>query len=317
MTSDERSNDDIHEPEIEIQFTHSEKASQKVSSSDVSDQVLVIIKKIAKDYIDEYAATDTSRELGGVLIGSYEETGGRHIVKISAAIKARYTDASLAEIKFTHQTWEDIDKVKELYYPNEKIIGWFHTHPGFGIFLSDYDLFIQNNFFKFPYQVAYVVDPIKGKSGFFGNTDGTIKRIKYQIEEPKASTVGTRSRVSAYSKKKKGLWASIFRLLTVAVLLFSFYVAYNYGIAPILELKSANTKLLQKNAELHDQVNDKEQEIEKLMAMLDDLQPHESASVEEVAGFPESEELNENSEQPLNPPGEEETGSSQNNGTEQ
>jgi len=30
---------------------------------------------------------------------------------------------------------------------DKKIVGWIHTHPDFGIFLSEYDKFIQQNFF--------------------------------------------------------------------------------------------------------------------------------------------------------------------------
>jgi proteasome lid subunit RPN8/RPN11 len=42
-----------------------------------------------------------------------------------------------------------------------KIIGWIHTHPDYGIFLSENDMFIQNNYFKDINQVAYVIDPIQ------------------------------------------------------------------------------------------------------------------------------------------------------------
>ncbi len=31
--------------------------------------------------------------------------------------------------------------------PNIDIVGWYHTHPSFGIFLSHHDLFIHQNFF--------------------------------------------------------------------------------------------------------------------------------------------------------------------------
>ena len=35
----------------------------------------------------------------------------------------------------------------EANFPTESLVGWQHTHPGFGIFLSGYDLFIHRNFF--------------------------------------------------------------------------------------------------------------------------------------------------------------------------
>jgi hypothetical protein len=47
------------------------------------------------------------------------------------------------------------------------IVGWYHTHPTFGIFLSDRDRFIQEHFFSGPGQIAYVVDPVNKTEGVF------------------------------------------------------------------------------------------------------------------------------------------------------
>src|SRR3954447_25139327 len=55
----------------------------------------------------------------------------------------------------------------ERNHHGRKILGWYHTHPGFGIFLSEMDLFIQNNFFPEPWQVASVYDPKSGEDGIF------------------------------------------------------------------------------------------------------------------------------------------------------
>jgi proteasome lid subunit RPN8/RPN11 len=54
-------------------------------------------------------------------------------------------------------------------YPDESavIVGWYHTHPGFGIFLSGMDQFIHQNFFIQLWHVALVLDPVARRSGFF------------------------------------------------------------------------------------------------------------------------------------------------------
>ena len=56
---------------------------------------------------------------------------------------------------------------RDKLHPDLDIVGWYHTHPDFGIFLSGHDLFIHRNFFDQPLQVAYVVDPIRQTRGFF------------------------------------------------------------------------------------------------------------------------------------------------------
>ena len=82
-----------------------------------------------------------------------------------------------ASITFTHETWAHINAVREERYPELRIVGWFHTHPGYGVFLSGYDLFIHRNFFNLPWQLAYVIDPVGGEAGFFGWRGEDITRL--------------------------------------------------------------------------------------------------------------------------------------------
>jgi proteasome lid subunit RPN8/RPN11 len=49
---------------------------------------------------------------------------------------------------------------------NGRIVGWYHSHPGHGLFLSQTDLDTHMQFYQFsPYAVSLVVDP---KSNEFG-----------------------------------------------------------------------------------------------------------------------------------------------------
>ena len=102
-----------------------------------------------------------------MLLGNYSRELGKTNVIISDYIEAKYTDASASTLTFTHDTWEYIHAEHERLYADKKIIGWQHTHPNYGIFLSNYDMFIQENFFNLPFQVAYVIDPIQNLRGFF------------------------------------------------------------------------------------------------------------------------------------------------------
>jgi hypothetical protein len=70
-------------------------------------------------------------------------------------------------VTFTHKTWEYVNSVMDAQHPGRKIIGWYHSHPGYGVFLSPQDEFIQTNFFPQPWQVAFVFDPLAEEDGFF------------------------------------------------------------------------------------------------------------------------------------------------------
>ena len=143
-----------------------------------NDDVKVYIKQDVYKALEKLSASDTSKELGSIILGEYSEELGKTHVVISDYIEAKYTDASASTLTFTHETWDYIHKEHERLYPTKKIIGWQHTHPNYGIFLSNYDMFIQENFFNMPFQVAYVIDPIQNIRGFFQWKNGKIEKLK-------------------------------------------------------------------------------------------------------------------------------------------
>ena len=128
--------------------------------------------------MEKFSSSDTEKELGSIIIGDYHHEHGKTHVIISDYIEAKYTDASASTLTFTHDTWDYIHTKHEKSYPEKKIIGWQHTHPNYGIFLSNYDMFIQENFFNLPFQVAYVIDPIQNIRGFFQWKNGKIEKLK-------------------------------------------------------------------------------------------------------------------------------------------
>ncbi len=143
-----------------------------------NDDVRVYIKQDVYKALERYASADIKRERGTILLGDYREDDGKIHVVIPAYIEAKYAVASASTLTFTHKTWDYVNKQHDLKYPNTRIVGWQHTHPNYGIFLSSYDTFIHENFFNVPFQVAYVIDPIQKARGFFQWKNGSIEKLK-------------------------------------------------------------------------------------------------------------------------------------------
>src|SRR5690606_25238601 len=80
-------------------------------------------------------------------------------------------------------TWDYVHQVLESDYPGQKIVGWYHTHPDFGVFLSGMDLFIQDNFFNLPWQVAFVYDPVRREEGVFVWKNGKSERVPHLVHK--------------------------------------------------------------------------------------------------------------------------------------
>lgn len=124
--------------------------------------------------IRQHARSNSKTEVCGVLIG--EENGGG--LKITARIAGLNAAQAGTYVTFTQDTWEHIYKIKDKDYPDERIVGWYHSHPGFGVFLSDHDTFIHKNFFSSPLQVAWVYDPHSDEEGCFGWCGERLERLE-------------------------------------------------------------------------------------------------------------------------------------------
>lgn len=118
-----------------------------------------------------HALSSMDREVAGVLVGPPPEKqpDGRYVVHISDTIIAKYTRMHGASVTYTPESWRYLNDQLHEKYPDESgvMVGWYHTHPGFGIFLSGMDLFIHQNFFTQIWHVALVLDPVARTSGFF------------------------------------------------------------------------------------------------------------------------------------------------------
>jgi proteasome lid subunit RPN8/RPN11 len=123
--------------------------------------------------IRRHARSSIKTEVCGVLVGRENRDG----MEVEACISGLNAEQAGAHVTFTQDTWEHIYKVKDQQYPNQRIVGWYHSHPGFGIFLSDHDTFIHKNFFSSPKQVAWVCDPHSDEEGCFGWVSGRIERL--------------------------------------------------------------------------------------------------------------------------------------------
>jgi len=127
---------------------------------------VVFILETALAAVNTHAAEEKQHEIGGILVGTVTD-GDRPVVLVEAAIRGHAMAHTRGSVTFTHETWNEINAVKDNQYPDLKIVGWYHSHPGFGLFLSGHDLFIHRNFFSAPWQVAVVSDPVAKSWGCF------------------------------------------------------------------------------------------------------------------------------------------------------
>lgn len=241
-----------------------------------TDDVKVYIKQDTYKALEKLASSDTSKELGSILIGMpVQEMGKTHVI-ISDFIEAKYTDASASTLTFTHETWDYVHKEHEKKFSDKKIIGWQHTHPNYGIFLSNYDMFIQENFFNLPFQIAYVIDPIQNIRGFFQWKNGKVEKLKgYYIydEIGKVIKIEQTKVKKEKNSKDEGRVKKLQSIIVVMTLIIAVLAGSLIGAKSDTGKNTADTDAQiemrdEVIAEQNEQIADQQQTIENLTAQL-------------------------------------------------
>ena len=132
----------------------------------------------AYQVVAAHAASTPEREVAGLLLGQARERNHCLEVIITQALRGQATQGTPVSVQLSFESWKYFIEAKAARYPHLATVGWYHTHPGLGTFLSPTDELAHMSFFGKPWQVALVVDPLQGHWTFFHHQAGKLKRCK-------------------------------------------------------------------------------------------------------------------------------------------
>lgn len=269
---------------------------QLVGERDVESKKTVYILQSVYKEIHRFAEDKITVENGGMLIGRTVEQFGKTGIIINGFVEAKYCEATANTLKFTHETWAHCHKEIAKKFAGQKIVGWIHTHPGFGIFFSEYDEFIQSNFFKDENQVAFVVDPVQDREGFYYWRNGKITLCSgFFIFDKTGTKMTPVAEHEKHYETVKGMKGGLIQGIATGVL----FIALLFLIWQISDLTSKIDKLQTQQQAIIDSANQNfvnmQQQITVLQAELNALKYADTAQSQETD--PEATDPS-NSEQP-------------------
>jgi len=120
-----------------------------------------ISKGVLNKVMDRAKATDN--EVIGILVGSIEN----HTIMVEDAVSGEQESDDTRATLPPKTIAEVTDKILKGEVKG-RIVGWYHSHPGFGLFMSTTDVNTQKNLQQFSSKVtAMIVDPDDEDFGFF------------------------------------------------------------------------------------------------------------------------------------------------------
>jgi len=132
------------------------------------EQLPIFVDLYVMRDMEGHARSNLHVELGGVLLGGkFTDENGQPFVVVQEALRAEHYEATRGSFKFTHETWSQITRDRQNLPDELHLVGWYHTHPDWGVFLSGMDTFICDNFFGDDLDVDLVIDPCRGDRGWF------------------------------------------------------------------------------------------------------------------------------------------------------
>lgn len=141
-------------------------AAQAVGNpQDANSPVFLHVRAVEAMFSD--AETHEPMETGGILVGSPCSDEAGQYLRIVDAIAVGDAPREADRLTFTREAWLRMLDQREALYPNEQVAGWYHTHPGMRVFLSEPDLLIHRAFFSRPSDIAVVLDLPRREWGIF------------------------------------------------------------------------------------------------------------------------------------------------------
>ena len=107
-------------------------------------------------------------ERGGLLLGEplVNAPGDTvpAVVVLRTAVPGLDDDATEYSLRLAAGVW---DAARAALLPGEIVVGWFHSHPDIGAFFSGTDRRTQAGFFRHPFSVGWVIDPVRREQAWF------------------------------------------------------------------------------------------------------------------------------------------------------
>lgn len=217
--------------------------------------------------IHKFAENKTENEHGGILVGHVVNELGKENTIIEGFIEAKYNEATPTTLTFTHKTWEYFHSEIDKRFNGEKIVGWIHTHPNFGVFLSENDRFIQQNFFTDKNQVAYVVDPIQNDEGFFFWVDEKLERCPgfyiFDKNGVKIKPIASNDDNEIIVVNKSSKVTVFLFIVTIAMILVNIFNSLNYS-EKIKTLQQENSEIKEQIFYMTNTINSQEMMIQQI-----------------------------------------------------
>ncbi len=147
-----------------------------------SDSVAAYVNKHAEAKMRNHALAYRNKKLEvmGLLLGEVRTWQGQEYVLVRDVVTTDL-DATSVSVKFDSQSFEKLFENLDDAGFDYVVVGWYHSHPGYGCFLSETDLKTHSGAFVSKHQLAIVIDPMNFQIEGFQVRDGEGQIVQFKV----------------------------------------------------------------------------------------------------------------------------------------
>jgi 26S proteasome regulatory subunit N11 len=140
------------------------------------------LSKLAEERIRNHANSKLSQrlEVMGFLLGTVHRCGDNTFALVKD-VATTSLEATSVSVRFERGGLEDLFGTLETTDFNYVIVGWYHSHPGHGCFLSEIDVETQRRMFDRSWHSAIVIDPVQQDIAAFSIKDHKVEERPFAI----------------------------------------------------------------------------------------------------------------------------------------
>lgn len=139
----------------------------------MEDYVFTFLSGMSKE------AEEKGKDSGclAILMGEAKWKDGTAFLFIAGALAVEMEELCAEHISFTEENWQNIQKEKEQYFPEEEVVGWFFGNAQWGAETAQLFTKVHLKYFGGD-KVLMLMDSSEGEDGFFRLENGYLTRQK-------------------------------------------------------------------------------------------------------------------------------------------
>lgn len=129
--------------------------------------------------MDQFAQEHPGGENGGFLVGTKRNLKSleEYEILVEHFVPLAPSRGGTSRFAMSRDHYMALQKQLSSSGSNLRIVGWMHSHPGFGVFLSAFDKEQHERLFPRPWQIAYVIDAQHGDRALYHCVDRVWREL--------------------------------------------------------------------------------------------------------------------------------------------